>query len=356
MKSLQLFLAATAISVSVSGCGGGSSYMAPAINTTPVVSAGGAASNTETATSSAALPDYSRSTGISGTVGIPAPASVGATPLSAQLATPGGPTLDSIRPPSSVSFPGLTSILQSGMSGLTAVSTNEGASVVLNSQLTGWTVQLVVPAANLNRTFSFNGSGPFNAGGHLSNYPYDYGEATFGLSYVALGGWGQWGWDGTQQLDKPLGTFGVFAFGYQTPQNAIPLSGKATFDGVTLGTVFTPIGTDIRATDVIADAAFSVDFGSGKITGALAQSHYLGVGGWVPWNDVSVSASIAAGTNRFSGATAVTSAPQGAFVLNSSATGSITGGFYGPAAENLGAIWTLSDGITTAVGGVAAGR
>jgi hypothetical protein len=65
---------------------------------------------------------------------------------------------------------------------------------------------------------------------------------------------------------------------------------------------------------------------------------------------------IAAGTNKFSGATAITSTPQGLFTLSGSADGSINGAFYGPAAQNLGAIWTLSDGTKPAIGGVVAGH
>ena len=90
-----------------------------------------------------------------------------------------------------------------------------------------------------------------------------------------------------------------------------------------------------------------------------AVAFYLGVGRWLPWNDISITAGIAAGTNKFTGTTAVTSAPSapaGNFILKDSATGSINGGFYGPAAQNIGAIWTLSDGTTSAVGGVAASR
>jgi hypothetical protein len=42
--------------------------------------------------------------------------------------------------------------------------------------------------------------------------------------------------------------------------------------------------------------------------------------------------------------------------LSGSATGHIDGGFYGPAAQNVGAIWSLSDGTTSVIGGIAARR
>jgi hypothetical protein len=74
------------------------------------------------------------------------------------------------------------------------------------------------------------------------------------------------------------------------------------------------------------------------------------------WNDVSIAAAIAGGSNRFSGATAVTSTPSTASALSSSATGRIDGAFYGPGAENLGAVWTLHDGAASALGTVTAAR
>jgi hypothetical protein len=67
-----------------------------------------------------------------------------------------------------------------------------------------------------------------------------------------------------------------------------------------------------------------------------------------------INAAIAARSNRFSGATAVTSAPQNPFSLAGSATGHVDGAFFGPAAQAVGAVWTLSDGTTSAIGGIAA--
>jgi hypothetical protein len=74
-----------------------------------------------------------------------------------------------------------------------------------------------------------------------------------------------------------------------------------------------------------------------------------------PWHDVSVKANIAPETNKFSGTTAVTSQPSpSSFSLTNSATGHINGAFYGPAAQNLGALWSLSDGTGSALGWVGA--
>ena len=74
---------------------------------------------------------------------------------------------------------------------------------------------------------------------------------------------------------------------------------------------------------------------------------------FLKWNDVSFSASIGTGTNRFSGTTAATSAPGTGFSLAGSATGTINGAFFGPAAQNVGAVWTLGDGSISAIGTIA---
>ena len=119
------------------------------------------------------------------------------------------------------------------------------------------------------------------------------------------------------------------------------------------------VGGHIVRADLSGNAAFSADFASGKITGAFTHMQYPNPLGGLPLTALLLNmsnASIAAGTNRFSGSTAVTSAPQNTFSLLGSATGHIDGAFYGPAAQNLGAIWSLTDGTTSAIGGVAAGH
>jgi hypothetical protein len=42
--------------------------------------------------------------------------------------------------------------------------------------------------------------------------------------------------------------------------------------------------------------------------------------------------------------------------LSGSATGHIDGAFFGPAAQNLGAVWSLNDGSGAALGTVVAGH
>ncbi|HEX5279984.1 MAG TPA: transferrin-binding protein-like solute binding protein [Micropepsaceae bacterium] len=275
---------------------------------------------------------------VCGSVGAPAPASFGSNPAAPQLALPGGPTFAGAY---SATFPLLFSGFQRTDTGLTAIPPGEGATITVsgaapNGAPVQW--QISVPSANVND----NGWGVVSL----------YDDALVGdgpiqaLSYVAVGYWKtspEWSYIGPSQ------SIGAFVFGYETPVTSMPASGQATFTGYASAGVFQP--GQINYAD--GKAALSVDFSSGKIAGAFTG---MEVSPNVPWNDVSVSASIASGTNRFNGVTAVTSSPNGFASLKPSATGSINGAFYGPAAQQLGAVWTLSDGITSVIGGVTAGH
>jgi hypothetical protein len=270
-------------------------------------------------------------------------------PVTSQLAIYGGPVFRDTEsqsvdyPLSGVAFPLQVSVLQPTANGLAVVSGNQNASATLTKSSQSWTlahvpgthVELSVPAAGVSVSLDT----PDLLGG-LEDY------WTFGLSYVVLGNW--------SDSYSPVGLNGkamAFAFGYETPATSMPTTGQAAFSGQVQGVVFNQ-GAAISQDRVGGIATFAADFASGSITGGFTKMH----SGSTPWNDVSVNASIAAGTNKFTGTTAVTSVPEGMFSLNSSATGSINGAFYGPAAENLGAVWTLSDGKNSAIGAVSGNR
>ena len=299
-------------------------------------------------------------TGLTGSIGRPPPASFGPAPAAAQLATSGSPKF--LSPglsgsgatfPSNVTFPALSTSLEFRSAGLVPVTPNQGATVtVVNMSANSRTLQLVVPSVNVNTTI-FQNNADLNP---------DEG-VTVNLSYVALGTWGT----GTSQRQPWLSPawqkeLTQFVFGYETPSAAMPTAGTATFDGSAYAYVFTSDAT-IGAAIVLGGASFSVDFSTGKITGALSNWQQWGSSdqsnpspSFLPWNDVSISANIGAGTSHFSGTTAATSNPGTKFSLSSSATGNIVGGFYGPGAEEIGAVWSLSDGTSSAIGGVMGAR
>jgi hypothetical protein len=291
-------------------------------------------------------------------VGVPAPASFGAA-VPPQIATPGGQSFDGSSGgfASSVSFPAATSTLKFPSkwdygTDISAINTSEGAVVTVNgTSATSTFLQIVIPALGIDRTIDFD-----------QNLVKNEKGATWGVSYVALGAWAQY--QGQSPSVSQFESLTEFLFGYETPASSVPTIGQATFSGYAEANIIAPVSpggpVSILSKLATGNADLRADFASHTIIGAFTRMQYfqntIAGPASVPWNDVSVTASIVTGTNRFSGSTAVTSTPEGTFSLKASATGHIDGAFYGPNAENLGAIWSLSDGTASVIGGVAARR
>jgi len=107
---------------------------------------------------------------------------------------------------------------------------------------------------------------------------------------------------------------------------------------------------------IAGEAALTANFGTGAVGGTLGNMTAADVDtqAVTAWNNVSLNANIPAGGSTFSGTTAAASNPGTTFSLQSNAAGYIDGGFYGPAAEEAGAVWTLNDGSRTAWGSLGA--
>jgi hypothetical protein len=283
------------------------------------------------------IPDY-YDTGIAGSVAAPAAAAFGS--ASPQLATSSGPTFDgsSGSYPSSVAFPLLVGSLQKSQTGLSAVSGDQGATLtVVNSSDSSSTVKIMIPSVNVNVTDTLHSSLASGLGQYID-----------GLSYAVVGFWIQ-----SPTGNSPLLSDSEFVFGFETPQAAMPTNGTAMFSGGAQASVYKTVGTEIQTSSVGGNVSISANFGSGAITGSFTK---MGTQTNQPWNDVSVAGNIAMGTNKFSGTTAAVSSPGGPMSLSASATGHIDGAFYGPAAQTLGAVWSLSDGTGSALGTVLAGH
>ena len=288
--------------------------------------------------------DYT-DTGIAGTVAAPAAATFSAAP--AQLATPGGPSFDgsSGSYPSNVTFPLIIGGLQKTSTGLSPTPGDPAATAtVISDSSNSSAVQVVIPSLGINQTITMH----TNAAG-----AGDSGQPIYGLSYTAVGFWGV-------NSSPNVLSDGVYVFGYQTPQAAMPTSGTAVFSGTGFveGTIYKTVGTEIQSGIVGGSASITANFGSGAINGSFTQmTEYNNQNANTEhWNDVSVTANIATGSNTFSGTTAAASAPGQPMSLSGSAVGKINGAFFGPAAQNLGAVWSLSDGTGSAIGTVVAGH
>jgi hypothetical protein len=285
-------------------------------------------------------------TGIAaGPIAAPVAASFGSAP--AQTAVPGGPTFDgsSGSYPANVTFPLISTSLKSVSPGMSATASPDATLTVISTSANSQNLQLVVPSLNLNTNVNFG-----------ENIVNNIDGFTFGYSYVAVGGWEQ-----RAGNNGPVQSSTALSFGYETPSSALPTTGTATFTGLASANVFKPVSGTIAEASIVGSANLSATFSSGQVTGTLTQmKQWDGVSTstspftFLPWNDVSLNASIAPGTSRFSGTTAATSAPGTGFSLAGSATGHIDGAFYGPAAQNLGAVWSLSDGSGSALGTIAA--
>jgi hypothetical protein len=289
----------------------------------------------------APAPD-STDTGIAGTVAAPAAATFATGP--AQLATPGGPSLDGTSGsyPTNVTFPLLLGGLQKTSTGLSPTPGDPAATAtVLSDSSNSSAVQVVIPSLGINQTITMHSDA---AGGG------DDGQPIYGLSYVAVGFWG------VNSSPNVLSN-GVYVFGFETPQAAMPTSGTAVFSGMgtATATIYKTVGTEIQSGFVGGNASITANFGSGAINGSFTQMKVFS-NAVEQWNDVSVTANIATGSNTFSGSTVAASAPGAPMSLSGSAVGKINGAFFGPAAQNLGAVWSLSDGTGSALGTVLAGH
>lgn len=143
-------------------------------------------------------------------------------------------------------------------------------------------------------------------------------------------------------------TSAQFVTGFQTPSGAVPTTGTAAFKGTTTG--------ESSYWYLSGNANLQANFATGTLTGTLTD---ISAGSWedgyLPWNSVSLTASFGMGQSAFNGTAAATSAPANQRALSGSATGTVAGSFFGPTAQELGAVWTLFDGTRSAMGAIAAG-
>jgi hypothetical protein len=303
------------------------------------------------------LPNPSWATASTPIIATPLAATIDSTTNPSLFASAGGPTFSGSGSfgTAQMFFPIRETALEFTAGGMSASADSTNARIILDSwdpmaaQVTSYS--LTIPAESVNK-YTGTGDTPFFSTPFASTSGSPV--ATFGLSYAAFGAWLLPAGDGT-----PVNT-GYFSFGLETPVSAVPTSGTATYSesGGVVGTAFVRSGNSVSEAVVGGDAALTAHFGSGNVTGNFTHMNTYTQAQTAPWNDVSISASIAAGSNSFSGSTAAASAPGGSFALKNSATGHIDGAFYGPNANELGAVWTLSngDGSGSAIGVVGAAR
>jgi len=175
------------------------------------------------------------------------------------------------------------------------------------------------------------------------------------LNWAAYGAWNVSNGSGSVQ------TASYYVTGSETPDGNMPTSGTATFEGFVAGNVTLPDGQNVKGASLLGDASMTVDFGSGTINGAAPNITATPFGTIVPgspatpgpaqaWNGLTFAGTMTSGINGFSGTTGVSSAPGNEYSLAGTADGFFSGLFYGPNANELGAVWNIADGVGAASG------
>ncbi|RVQ65142.1 hypothetical protein EKN06_14110 [Croceicoccus ponticola] len=175
------------------------------------------------------------------------------------------------------------------------------------------------------------------------------------LNWTAYGAWNVSTTDGSHRIGSQ------FVTGAETPDANMPTTGTATFNGFVSGCVVQPDGLKVTTASLQGDATVVADFTSGTITGSAPEILAIPIGtlpnnGPVTpgapqeWNSLTFDGTFTTGLNGFAGTTTVGSAPDTDYALAATADGYFAGFFHGPAADELGAVWNLSDGVGAATG------
>lgn len=252
-------------------------------------------------------------------------------------------------------FPLLQSVVSIGSTGVVAdrATINAGTSLTFDSSDSSYAIDIRNPALGVsNVVLNSTPSGVFSVdvsgGRHVSLEIAD--PATSNLSWTSFGYWDVALTDGTR-------TQAQFVTGYVTPAGSVPTTGTATYIGAVTGEVILPQAgreNGVNYGALSGDASFEANFGNGTISGNLVNMFSTDFdGNKLPWNSVSLSGTLF-GQNMFSGGSVATSDPGNIASLRANATGTFAGAFFGPQVQELGAVWTLSDGTAAAFGTIGA--
>jgi len=178
-------------------------------------------------------------------------------------------------------------------------------------------------------------------------------NAAFGtMTYTLLGGWAYTPASGNKAY------IGQVVTGYGTPQASVPTTGTANYSGTggVIGAYTVPTASNTIELGILnGDASLSVNFATNATTGSFSnmQAKAIGSTTTTPWNNLTLTGTLTTGANAqtLDGPITTTGA-TGTAGFSGAASGSFHGALYGPTAQEIGGMWTLSE--STASGGKAA--
>jgi transferrin binding protein len=163
-------------------------------------------------------------------------------------------------------------------------------------------------------------------------------QSTSNFNYQTFGAW-------DRDLSSATLQVGAFSAGAPTPASAVPTTGAATFAGAALGFYVDSTGALFTTG---ASMTANANFLTRSIAFATSGTSIVNITSGVPATntglDLTGTFTYSAGTNLFSG-----SLTTG----NGALSGSGTGRFYGPAAQEIGGTYSLTapTGVSNMVGG-----
>jgi hypothetical protein len=207
---------------------------------------------------------------------------------------------------------------------LTAATINSAAGTTVSwSRAAGDTFGTLIIDSRVDAVVSANGQ----------NYALAANPTRFGFEYQTFGTWVTGGGTGS-------GTYGFMSVGNQSSGSSVPTSGTATYTGVTGGRYADSNGADyFTSSSVSATADFAARGLTFSTNGTAITRDLLNTSSATNLN-LSGSLSYVAGSGSFSGSVSTTGVGTGGSALS----GSATGRFYGPSAQEIGGTFAVSSG------------
>jgi C-lobe and N-lobe beta barrels of Tf-binding protein B len=243
-----------------------------------------------------------------------------------------------VQPNSKVPAQGMSQTMTvSSISSFSAVDTSASSATLTfgaSRQLTG--LQISAPAGGMSWDSTVPGGGTVGCGNGVCTASKDSGASEaltidpyfVGWNYQSFGVW--------QTGSFPNGTFGAMSFGAPTPVSGLPSTGSATYAGLTAG-VYVAANGQLSGTS--ANMSATVNFSNRSVaftTSGTTLSTPSGTLTARPELNLTGTLTYLSGATQFTGAVN-TNTINPSFQLS----GNATGRFYGPAAEEIGGVYSL---------------